>query len=51
MDLLGQSSGSAKLVKVSERAATIIKAAFLKTKLKNNNTSEHAEKFRVPDSQ
>ena len=49
MDLRGRSGGSAKLSEVSEEAAMFIEAAF-KTKLKNFERLERAEKFGVPDS-
>ena len=49
VDLHGRSSGSAKLVEMSKEAATFIEAAF-KTKVKNTQHLECAEKFGVPDS-
>ena len=49
MDFRGRSGGSAKLSEVSEEAAMFIEAAF-KTKLKNFERLERAEKFGVPDS-
>jgi len=42
-------TGSAKLVEVSEEAAAFIETAF-KTKIKNSDRIERAEKFGVPDS-